>query len=200
MDVLKVRLQMQGADGTKQYSGLIDAGMKTVRSEGIGALYKGQLHYIIALILGRARSRQKTFRSCDRILDFSFRVSVRCAPPHLDAHAGVEPALIRQVVYGGLRYGLYAPIRNAIGVDANTPKDKIPFHLKFAAGASAGGLASFIANPTGRHLPFLTIHSGHAKQSAERSFNVSLAVSNSPCCYWFYLMVHTRFRESQAAS
>ena len=43
LDVVKVRLQMQGADGTKQYSGIIDAGRKTLQAEGAGALYKGNL-------------------------------------------------------------------------------------------------------------------------------------------------------------
>jgi hypothetical protein len=63
-------------------------------------------------------------------------------------YKGVEPALTRQVVYGGLRYGLYAPLRNLIGVDASTPKDQIPFWKKFVAGGGAGGIASFVANPT----------------------------------------------------
>jgi hypothetical protein len=101
LDVLRVRLQMAGADGTKIYSGMFDAAQKTYSKEGIGAFYKG-----------------------------------------------VEPALARQCVYGSLRYGLYAPIRNAIGVDANTPKSEIPFIKKFIAGAGAGAIASAIANPT----------------------------------------------------
>ena len=63
-------------------------------------------------------------------------------------YRGVQPALLRQSVYGSLRYGLYAPIRNMIGVDANTPKSEIPFWAKFVAGGGAGALASFIANPT----------------------------------------------------
>ena len=46
LDVLKVRLQMQGADGTKQYSGLIDAGRQTIKSEGVGALYKGSFNHV----------------------------------------------------------------------------------------------------------------------------------------------------------
>lgn len=38
---------------------------------------------------------------------------------------GLPPALVRQACYGGLRYGLYAPIRNQIGVSENTPKDQV---------------------------------------------------------------------------
>jgi len=101
LDVLKVRLQMQGADGKKAYSGVFDCAAKSVKAEGVGALYKG-----------------------------------------------VQPALLRQAVYGSLRYGLYAPLRNVIGVDVDTPKDKIPFWAKFVAGGGAGALASVIANPT----------------------------------------------------
>lgn len=41
IDVVKVRLQMQGADGTRQYSGILDAGAKTVKNEGIKGLWKG---------------------------------------------------------------------------------------------------------------------------------------------------------------
>jgi len=101
LDVLKVRLQMQGAGSKKVYSGVFDCAAKSVKAEGVGALYKG-----------------------------------------------VQPALLRQAVYGSLRYGLYAPLRNMIGVDADTPKDKIPFWAKFVAGGGAGALASVIANPT----------------------------------------------------
>ena len=101
MDVMKTRLQMQGADGTSQYRGLWDCFMKIVRQEGVPALYKG-----------------------------------------------IEPALARQVVYGGLRYGLYVPIRNLIGVNEGTPKEEIPFIKKFIAGGGAGGIASVITNPT----------------------------------------------------
>lgn len=46
------------------------------------------------------------------------------------------------------RYGLYAPIRNAIGVDPDAPKERIPFYKKFVAGGTAGALAAFFANPT----------------------------------------------------
>lgn len=41
IDVVKVRLQMQGADGTRQYSGIFDAAVQTARKEGVGALWKG---------------------------------------------------------------------------------------------------------------------------------------------------------------
>eukprot|EP00040_Diaphanoeca_grandis_P005520 m.33195 g.33195 ORF g.33195 m.33195 type:complete len:299 (-) comp16772_c0_seq1:194-1090(-) len=61
---------------------------------------------------------------------------------------GLPPALVRQALYGGLRYGLYAPIRNSLGVDPNMPKDQIPLSQKFAAGGLAGALSSFICVPS----------------------------------------------------
>lgn len=61
---------------------------------------------------------------------------------------GLPPALIRQASYGSLRYGLYAPIRNLIGVGDKGGKDQIPLHIKILSGGSSGALASFIANPT----------------------------------------------------
>jgi hypothetical protein len=32
---------MQGADGTKQFTGMLDAGLQTARKEGVAALWKG---------------------------------------------------------------------------------------------------------------------------------------------------------------
>ena len=61
---------------------------------------------------------------------------------------GIQPALLRQATYGGMRYGLYAPIRNALGVDPNLPKHEIPIVKKIIAGAGAGAIGSFLCNPT----------------------------------------------------
>jgi hypothetical protein len=61
---------------------------------------------------------------------------------------GIQPALLRQSTYGAMRYGLYAPIRNAIGVDPNLPKSEIPIMPKIVAGAGAGAIGSFLCNPT----------------------------------------------------
>jgi hypothetical protein len=58
---------------------------------------------------------------------------------------GLSPALLRQGTYGSLRYGLYGPIKAALGMDG-TKND--PMHLKIAAGAAAGAASSAICNPT----------------------------------------------------
>lgn len=58
---------------------------------------------------------------------------------------GLPPALLRQSTYGSLRYGLYVPVRNALGVDPSKP---IPLWKKIVAGALTGAFASGVANPT----------------------------------------------------
>lgn len=61
---------------------------------------------------------------------------------------GLPPALVRQSTYGSLRYGLYGPIKNSLGIDPKAPKDAIPLWKKIVAGGGAGAIASAIANPT----------------------------------------------------
>jgi len=102
VDVVKTRLQMDGAGGVQRlYNGSMDCAKKMVAADGPGALFKG-----------------------------------------------LPPALLRQSTYGSLRYGLYGPIRDALGVEPGTPKHMIPLWKKIAAGAGAGAISSAIANPT----------------------------------------------------
>eukprot|EP00404_Azadinium_spinosum_P020207 CAMPEP_0180486050 /NCGR_PEP_ID=MMETSP1036_2-20121128/36793_1 /TAXON_ID=632150 /ORGANISM="Azadinium spinosum, Strain 3D9" /LENGTH=277 /DNA_ID=CAMNT_0022493987 /DNA_START=43 /DNA_END=876 /DNA_ORIENTATION=- len=100
IDVVKTRLQMDGASSTKVYAGAFDCVRKLVRAEGVQALLKG-----------------------------------------------LQPALLRQSTYGSLRYGLYVPIRNVLRVDTSRPAE-IALWKKVLAGASAGAIASAVANPT----------------------------------------------------
>mmetsp|Transcript_27245 Transcript_27245/g.69254 ORF Transcript_27245/g.69254 Transcript_27245/m.69254 type:complete len:300 (+) Transcript_27245:16-915(+) len=58
---------------------------------------------------------------------------------------GLPPALVRQSTYGSLRYGLYGPIKNSLGIKAG---EKVPLWKKIVAGGLAGGIASAVANPT----------------------------------------------------
>ena len=58
---------------------------------------------------------------------------------------GLPPALVRQSTYGSLRYGLYGPIKNSMGI---VPGEPVPLYKKMAAGGLAGAVASAIANPT----------------------------------------------------
>eukprot|EP00195_Chlamydomonas_chlamydogama_P013027 CAMPEP_0202900304 /NCGR_PEP_ID=MMETSP1392-20130828/10982_1 /ASSEMBLY_ACC=CAM_ASM_000868 /TAXON_ID=225041 /ORGANISM="Chlamydomonas chlamydogama, Strain SAG 11-48b" /LENGTH=277 /DNA_ID=CAMNT_0049586673 /DNA_START=151 /DNA_END=984 /DNA_ORIENTATION=+ len=59
---------------------------------------------------------------------------------------GLEPGLHRQCLFGGLRIGMYEPVRNLyVGKDH---KGEPPLHLKIAAGLTTGALAICIASPT----------------------------------------------------
>jgi len=101
VDVVKTRMQMDGASASRQYSSSLDCAMKLMRSEGPQALWRG-----------------------------------------------LPPALIRQSTYGSMRYGLYAPIRNALESTSGSGSSTPALWQKVVAGASAGAVASAIANPT----------------------------------------------------
>lgn len=59
---------------------------------------------------------------------------------------GLEPGLHRQCLFGGLRIGLYEPVRNLyVGKDF---KGDPPLHLKVAAGLTTGALGICVASPT----------------------------------------------------
>ncbi|KAI3425920.1 hypothetical protein D9Q98_007892 [Chlorella vulgaris] len=57
---------------------------------------------------------------------------------------GITPAVFRGVLYGGLRIGLYSPLKSAFGAD----KDSSALLPKVAAGMLSGALAAGISNPT----------------------------------------------------
>nr|KAJ0204226.1 hypothetical protein LSAT_V11C500284910 [Lactuca sativa] len=59
---------------------------------------------------------------------------------------GIVPGLHRQCLYGGLRIGLYEPIKN-LYVGENFVGD-VPLTTKILAGLTTGGLAIAVANPT----------------------------------------------------
>jgi len=59
---------------------------------------------------------------------------------------GLEPGIHRQVLFGGLRIGLYDPMKRLI-VGKDHVGD-IPLHLKIGSGLATGALAICIASPT----------------------------------------------------
>eukprot|EP00320_Phaeocystis_rex_P003277 CAMPEP_0119085916 /NCGR_PEP_ID=MMETSP1178-20130426/135768_1 /TAXON_ID=33656 /ORGANISM="unid sp, Strain CCMP2000" /LENGTH=274 /DNA_ID=CAMNT_0007069011 /DNA_START=26 /DNA_END=850 /DNA_ORIENTATION=- len=81
----------------------------------------------------------------------AYNGSVDCATKLVKAEGpsalfkGLPPALVRQSTYGSLRYGLYGPIKNSMGIK---PGEPVPLWKKIIAGGSAGAIASAIANPT----------------------------------------------------
>ncbi|CAM6103348.1 unnamed protein product [Calypogeia fissa] len=59
---------------------------------------------------------------------------------------GIVPGLHRQCLFGGLRIGLYEPVKNLyVGKDH---VGDVPLYKKIAAGLTTGALAIAIANPT----------------------------------------------------
>mmetsp|Transcript_36309 Transcript_36309/g.91242 ORF Transcript_36309/g.91242 Transcript_36309/m.91242 type:complete len:300 (+) Transcript_36309:136-1035(+) len=58
---------------------------------------------------------------------------------------GIAPGLHRQCLFGGLRIGLYEPVKNFYMGDL---KGEAPMYLKIAAGLTTGALAISIASPT----------------------------------------------------
>lgn len=76
-------------------------------------------------------------------LDCARKLSAAEGPSAL--FKGLPPALVRQSTYGSLRYGLYGPIKNAMGI---TPGKPVPLWKKIVAGGTAGAVASAVANPT----------------------------------------------------
>lgn len=100
LDVLKVRMQLQGESGARrQYRSTVDAALQIFYKEG-----------------------------------------------PLAFTSGLKPAVIRQLTYGSLRFGLYVPCKNFFGMpQCSTEAAPLPRAL---AGATAGGSAAFICTPT----------------------------------------------------
>lgn len=62
----------------------------------------------------------------------------------LALYKGVVPALFRGVLYGGLRIGLYTPLKKAFGADG----EHSDLLRKVAAGMTSGAIAAGVCNPT----------------------------------------------------
>ncbi|XP_072175418.1 mitochondrial substrate carrier family protein ucpB-like [Diadema setosum] len=60
-------------------------------------------------------------------------------------YKGLTPSLIRDGIYSALRVGGYEPLKRLYGA---TDPARTPLHLKLAAGATSGGLSSWITTPT----------------------------------------------------
>ncbi|KAK9909586.1 hypothetical protein WJX75_004503 [Coccomyxa subellipsoidea] len=59
---------------------------------------------------------------------------------------GLEAGLHRQCLFGGLRIGMYEPVKRLYM--GSTPDAVAPFHTKVAAGLTTGALGILIASPT----------------------------------------------------
>eukprot|EP00927_Polykrikos_kofoidii_P060449 TRINITY_DN5542_c0_g1_i2.p1 TRINITY_DN5542_c0_g1~~TRINITY_DN5542_c0_g1_i2.p1 ORF type:complete len:393 (+),score=51.33 TRINITY_DN5542_c0_g1_i2:171-1181(+) len=99
LDVVKVRMQLQGEGGHRQYRSALDAVVKIARREGPLAFTKG-----------------------------------------------LAPAVLRQLSYGSLRFGLYSICKQRLGVSSQNAASSAVFS-RLAAGVFAGSTAAFICNP-----------------------------------------------------
>lgn len=62
------------------------------------------------------------------------------------SHPGKRVGLHRQFLYGGLRIGLYEPVKRAIAGDQYL--GDAPLHIKIVSGLATGALAISVASPT----------------------------------------------------
>ena len=63
-------------------------------------------------------------------------------------YVGLTPSLVRATTYGGLRLGLYDPIRNLVSSSQFGGVDENRVTTKLLAGGCSGALAAFTLNPT----------------------------------------------------
>lgn len=99
VDVLKVRMQLQGGSGAQRlYHSSADAVAKIARDEGLLAFTKG-----------------------------------------------IKPAVLRQMTYGSLRFGLYPRFKEAFGVVRQSMDSQL--FRKLGAAAVSGACAAFVCSP-----------------------------------------------------
>jgi hypothetical protein len=60
-------------------------------------------------------------------------------------YRGYSAAILREMTYSSLRFGLYEPIKTVLGA---TDPQNTPFYKKIFAGLSAGAFAAALASPT----------------------------------------------------
>lgn len=106
------------------------------REEGASALWKGLAPGAVVLCMVNLRL------SCHSVGAYHPLCLTACFLPCVSFPAGLQ----RQVVYGGLRIGLYEPIRNAMVGKDHT--GDVSLGIKIAAGLTTGAIGISVASPT----------------------------------------------------
>ncbi|PRP79358.1 mitochondrial substrate carrier family protein ucpB-like, partial [Planoprotostelium fungivorum] len=120
IDITKIRLQLQG----EKLSAIVDKSVVTNATQP--ARYKGMLDCGASIVKSEG-------------LD-------EWLPGVTGLYKGLQPALLRQCVYSGLRIGTYERFRSLLA--NGQPIETLPLWKKIIAGATTGAFAAAIATPT----------------------------------------------------
>ncbi|CAK0799213.1 unnamed protein product [Prorocentrum cordatum] len=130
VDVVKTRLQMDGAGATRAYRGSLDCAAQLVRSEGPGALFKG---------LPPALLRQSTYGSMRYGLYAPIRDISGAAGGRRGRRRRRRGVRARQP--DGPGQGAAADRRDAAGPRRQAAAEEVPRHVAFATEGAGGGRA-----------------------------------------------------------
>jgi hypothetical protein len=126
------------ADNSNIYKGLLFGGIASCTAEVITLP--------IDVIKTRMQIRSGYVKSAQYTNSFSAVVTVVKNEGITALWKGLSPALLRQSIYGSMRYGFYTPFKKLLGVPDN-PR-QVPLWKKVLAGSAAGAISSVVANPT----------------------------------------------------
>jgi hypothetical protein len=130
IDTAKVRLQLQpraAAGVAPKYSGMFGTMMTVAREEGVGALWKGitpgesrsPLPLPPCIAITHARKTPNDHRTLFARGFFVFSIFLHLARARSETNAEMIPVTLtacagihRQILFGGLRIGLYEPVKN----------------------------------------------------------------------------------------
>jgi solute carrier family 25 protein 14/30 len=94
---------------------------------------------------------------------------------------GMSPAALRELSYSTLRFGLYKPIKTALG--AGTARDT-PVWKMLAAGGAAAGIAGLVSNPTDLLKVRMQAEEGAARSMAAHAREVYVSSGRRVLGFW----------------
>ena len=81
----------------------------------------------------------------------------------LALNKGVVPATVRGMLYGGLRIGMYGPLKDAMSDVGGREAADVGLGTKISAGVVSGGIAAGVCNPTDIIKTRMQAHGGSTK-------------------------------------